>query len=95
MTKHSKRERERRAEETERVKQIEAAWIGSLPSPRRSRRASRRRARGAPSLAGQTWRPGRSRGRHAPATSRRSRSGSRRAVDASADPDPRVMARWA
>jgi hypothetical protein len=31
MTKHSKRERERRAEETERVKQIEAAWIGSLP----------------------------------------------------------------
>jgi hypothetical protein len=31
MTKHSKRERERRAEEGERVKQIEAAWIGSLP----------------------------------------------------------------
>ena len=32
MTKHSKRERERRAEETERVKQIEAAWMGSLPA---------------------------------------------------------------
>jgi hypothetical protein len=31
MAKHSKRERERRAEETERVKQIEAAWMGSLP----------------------------------------------------------------
>jgi hypothetical protein len=31
MTKHSKRERERRAEESERVRQIEAAWIGSLP----------------------------------------------------------------
>lgn len=31
MTKHSKRERERRAEETERVRQIEAAWMGSVP----------------------------------------------------------------
>jgi hypothetical protein len=31
MTKHSKRERERRDAETERVKQIEAAWMGSLP----------------------------------------------------------------
>jgi hypothetical protein len=31
MTKHSKRERERRVEEGERVRQIEAAWIGSLP----------------------------------------------------------------
>ena len=32
MARHSKHERERRAEETERVKQIEAAWLGSLPS---------------------------------------------------------------
>jgi len=31
MTKHSKRERERRAEESERVRQIEAAWVGSIP----------------------------------------------------------------
>ena len=31
MTKHSKRERQRRAAETERVKQIEAAWVGSVP----------------------------------------------------------------
>lgn len=31
MTKHSKRERERRAAETERVKQIESAWTGSVP----------------------------------------------------------------
>ncbi len=31
MTKHSKRERERRAEETERVRQIEATWMGSIP----------------------------------------------------------------
>jgi hypothetical protein len=32
MTKHSKRERQRRTEETERVRQIEAAWIGSIPA---------------------------------------------------------------
>ena len=32
MARHSKHERERRAAETERVKQIEAAWLGSLPS---------------------------------------------------------------
>jgi hypothetical protein len=31
MTKHSRRERERRTAETERVKQIEAAWAGSVP----------------------------------------------------------------
>ena len=31
MTKHSKRERERRVAETERVKQIESAWVASLP----------------------------------------------------------------
>ena len=30
MTKHSKRERERRVQETERVNQIQAAWIGSV-----------------------------------------------------------------
>ena len=33
MARHSKHERERRAAETERVKQIEAAWLGSLPPP--------------------------------------------------------------
>ncbi len=32
MAKHSKSERERRAAETERVKQIESAWFASLPS---------------------------------------------------------------
>lgn len=31
MAKHSRQERERRAEENERVRQIEAAWMGSLP----------------------------------------------------------------
>ncbi|MEA2612885.1 MAG: hypothetical protein QOI52_844 [Chloroflexota bacterium] len=30
MTKHSRAERERRAAETVRVKEIEAAWLGSL-----------------------------------------------------------------
>jgi hypothetical protein len=34
MTKRSKRERAQRAAETERVKQIEAAWVGSLPADR-------------------------------------------------------------
>ena len=33
MTKHSKREREQRAAETTRVKEIEAAWTASLPGP--------------------------------------------------------------
>ena len=32
MAKHSKRERERRGAETERVKQIESAWVASLPA---------------------------------------------------------------
>jgi hypothetical protein len=31
MTKHSKREREQRTAETERVREIEAAWAGSIP----------------------------------------------------------------
>ncbi len=31
MTKHSKREREQRAGETERVREIEASWMASLP----------------------------------------------------------------
>jgi len=31
MTKHSKRERERRDQETIRVREIEAAWVGSVP----------------------------------------------------------------
>jgi len=31
LARHSKFERERREAETERVKQIEAAWMGSLP----------------------------------------------------------------
>jgi hypothetical protein len=33
MAKHSKFENERRAAQTARVKEIEAAWIGSLPKP--------------------------------------------------------------
>jgi len=32
MTKHSKRERERRTAEGERVRQIEAAWVASMPA---------------------------------------------------------------
>lgn len=32
MTKHSKREREQRARETGRVKEIEAAWTASVPT---------------------------------------------------------------
>jgi hypothetical protein len=32
MAKHSKRERERRDAETERVKQIESAWVASMPA---------------------------------------------------------------
>jgi hypothetical protein len=32
MAKHSKRERERRAQETERVREIEGAWLRSLPA---------------------------------------------------------------
>ncbi len=31
MTKHSKAERQQRAEETERIKEIERAWQGSIP----------------------------------------------------------------
>jgi len=33
MTKHSKFERQRRAEETVRVQEIERAWQGSIPGP--------------------------------------------------------------
>jgi hypothetical protein len=33
MTKHSKFERQRRAEETVRVQEIERAWQGSIPAP--------------------------------------------------------------
>jgi hypothetical protein len=33
VAKHSKFEKERRAAETVRVKEIEAAWLGSLPKP--------------------------------------------------------------
>jgi hypothetical protein len=32
VARHSRYERERRQAETERVKQIEAAWMGSLPT---------------------------------------------------------------
>ena len=31
MTKHARYEREQRAAQTERIKEIEAAWMGSLP----------------------------------------------------------------
>ena len=31
MTKHSRRERERRTQEAERVRQVESAWIASVP----------------------------------------------------------------
>jgi hypothetical protein len=32
MTKHSKHERERRTHETERMKEVQTAWYGSLPA---------------------------------------------------------------
>ena len=32
MTKHSKHERERRASESERMKEVQAAWYASLPA---------------------------------------------------------------
>lgn len=32
MTKHSRREREQRVLETERIKQIEAAWVARIPA---------------------------------------------------------------
>jgi hypothetical protein len=32
MTKHSRRERDRRDQETARVREIEAAWTGSVPA---------------------------------------------------------------
>lgn len=32
MAKHSKHEREKRAAETDRVREIEAAWMGSVPT---------------------------------------------------------------
>lgn len=32
MAKHSKHEREKRAAETDRVREIEAAWMGSVPA---------------------------------------------------------------
>ena len=60
MARHSKHERERRKAETERVREIEAAWMGSLPTAQAKAfaesvasgarpRARRRSAR--------TWRP--------------------------------------
>ena len=47
VARHSKFERERREAETERVKQIEAAWMGSLPTADRQgvRRVGRDRSR--------------------------------------------------
>jgi hypothetical protein len=36
MTKHSRQERERRKAESERVREIEAAWLGSLPAAQRN-----------------------------------------------------------
>jgi hypothetical protein len=33
MAKHSEYERKRRAEQAERVKEIEKAWLGSIPAP--------------------------------------------------------------
>jgi len=33
MTKHSRSERERRVEQTQRVEEIERAWRGSIPAP--------------------------------------------------------------
>jgi len=70
MTKHSKFEREKRAAESERVKQVEAAWFGSM-SPEAAKAWTREveavRARGpvppqpdmAPGTAPRPPRPGR------------------------------------
>ena len=70
MARHSKFERERRSAETERVKQIEAAWMGSLPSATakafadavaaaRARGPQERRPDMAPGTAPRPPRPGR------------------------------------
>ena len=72
MARHSKFERERREAETERVKQIEAAWMGSLPTATAKAFAE---SVAAPAPAGprrsdRTWRPAPRRDRLAPATSR-------------------------
>ena len=72
MARHSKHERERRTAETERVKQIEAAWLGSLPpaAAKAFCRVGRRRPR--PWSAGEaarTWRPAPRPVRRGPATS--------------------------
>jgi hypothetical protein len=70
MTKHSKHEREQRAAEAERVRQIESAWFSSLPaavSQAFTREVEAARARGpverrpdmAPGTAPNPPRPGR------------------------------------
>ena len=80
MARHSKFERERRSAETERVKQIEAAWMGSLPTATakafaesvaaaRARGPEEKRPDMAPGTAPRPPRPAMSRGR--PRTSAR------------------------
>jgi hypothetical protein len=69
LARHSKFERERRSAETERVKQIEAAWMGSLPTAAakafaesvavaRARRPEAKRPDMAPGTAPRPPRPG-------------------------------------
>jgi len=69
MTKHSKHENERRAAETARVREIEAAWVASVPKPvaemfnaavaaARSRPPAERPADMAPGTAPRPPRPG-------------------------------------
>ena len=79
MARHSKFERERRSAETERVKQIEAAWMGSLPTATakafaesvaaaRARGPEEKRPDMAPGTAPRPPRPG-----HEPTSARRTR----------------------
>jgi hypothetical protein len=70
MTKHSKHERRQRSNESDRVREIEAAWLGSLPKAvaetfandvqvARARPPAPRRADMAPGTAPNPPRPGR------------------------------------
>ncbi len=72
MAKHSKAERERRTAQSARVAEIEAAWMGSVPTATAKAftlSVEAARARG-PSPADRTWRPARSRTRLARVASR-------------------------
>ena len=84
MTKHSPYERAQRAAETERMKQVEAAWYASIPADVAKAFAHEVEAPApaARSRRGRTWRPARSPTRRGPAASpSRSRTTGARVVE--------------